>query len=85
MKIKPKKVQVDAHVSVLTVLEWRRLGSHKGTLVFVVSEDSKDSEDMLDKEESSAAARPAKRARTSFTVDQLQVLYRAGPQIGFWN
>lgn len=33
---------------------------------------------MVDKEETSAAARPAKRARTSFTVDQLQVLDHAG-------
>lgn len=45
--------------------------------VFLFSEESKDSEDMVDKE-SSAVARPVKRARTSFTVDQLQVLDHAG-------
>lgn len=72
------KFHIAPIVFVLTILERRRLHLHKGVLMrFVFSEDSKDSEDVVDKEESSATARPAKRARTSFTVDQLQVLYHA--------
>lgn len=42
--------------------------------VSCLKEQPKVEEEVADKEDSSTMTRPAKRARTSFTVDQLQVL-----------